>query len=98
MTYTLTQAAKATGKSRSTVLRAIRSGRVSATRDEVTGGWMSEPSELHRLYELVAVDGGRDPDHDMSRNNGGTRGWTLRSGSYEPALRLPRRDLPIRTT
>jgi uncharacterized coiled-coil protein SlyX len=70
MTYTLTQAARATGKSRSTVLRAIRAGRVSATRDETTGGWVIEPSELHRLYEPVAADGGRGPDHGMPRNNG----------------------------
>src|SRR3954467_2142309 len=70
MTYTLTTAAKATGKSRSTVLRAIRAGRVSAKRDEVTGGWVIEPSELHRLYEPVAADGGHGPDHGMPRNNG----------------------------
>jgi hypothetical protein len=69
MTYTLTQAAKATGKSRSTVLRAIRAGRVSAIRDEATGGWMIEPSELHRLYEPVAAEGGRGPNHDMPRNS-----------------------------
>jgi uncharacterized coiled-coil protein SlyX len=70
MTYTLTTAAKATGKSRSTVLRAIRAGRISAKRDEVTGGWVIEPSELHRLYEAVAADGDRGPGHDMPRNNG----------------------------
>ena len=70
MTYTLTQAAKATGKSRSTVLRAIRAGRISAARDEQTGGWVIEPSELHRLYQAVAADGGRSPGHDMPRNNG----------------------------
>src|SRR3954465_6827372 len=63
MTYTLTQAAKATGKSRSTVLRAIRAGRISAARDEQTSGWVIEPSELHRLYDAVAADGGRGPDH-----------------------------------
>jgi hypothetical protein len=28
----------------------IRSGRLSATRDPVTGGWLVEPAELHRLY------------------------------------------------
>ena len=70
MTYTLTQAAKATGKSRSTVLRAIRAGRISAARDEQTGGWVIEPSELHRLYDAVAADGGHGPGHDMPRNNG----------------------------
>jgi len=48
--YTLAEAAKATGKSKSTVLRSIRAGRLSAVRDELTGGWLIEPAELHRLY------------------------------------------------
>jgi hypothetical protein len=48
--YTLAEAAKAAGKSKSTVLRSIRAGRISAVRDELTGGWLVEPAELHRLY------------------------------------------------
>lgn len=48
--YTLAEAAKATGKSKSTVLRSIRAGRISAVRDTLTGGWLVEPAELHRLY------------------------------------------------
>jgi len=35
--YTLTEAAKATGKSKSTILRSIRAGRISAVRDELSG-------------------------------------------------------------
>ena len=50
MAYTLTQAAEATGKSKSTIFRAIQSGKLSATRDELTQGWLIEPAELHRLY------------------------------------------------
>ena len=56
MPYTLTQAAEATGKSKSTILRSIQGGRVSAARDDLTQGWMIEPSELHRLYPPVASD------------------------------------------
>jgi len=48
--FTLAEAAKAIGKSKSTVLRSIRAGRISAVRDELTGGWLIEPAELHRLY------------------------------------------------
>ena len=60
MTYTLTQAAEATGKSKSTIFRSIQSGKLSATRDELTQGWMIEPAELHRLYPAVASDDADD--------------------------------------
>src|SRR4051794_23271815 len=65
--YTLAEAAKATGKSKSTVLRSIRAGRISAVRDELTGGWLIEPAELHRLYP---EQGGavRDAAYDVARN------------------------------
>jgi hypothetical protein len=39
-----------------TILRAIKSGRISATKDEL-GAWVIEPGECHRVYPLVAVDG-----------------------------------------
>jgi excisionase family DNA binding protein len=50
MTYTLKQAAEATGKTKTTILRAIKSGKISAIRHEVTNSWLIEPAELHRLY------------------------------------------------
>jgi len=56
MPYTLMQAAEATGKSKSTILRSIQSGKLSASRDELTQGWLIEPAELHRLYQPVAHD------------------------------------------
>ena len=55
MPYTLMTAATACGINRSTVLRSIKAGRISATKDEVTGAWLIEPAELHRLYPPVAV-------------------------------------------
>lgn len=54
MAYTLMHAAKAAGRAKSTVLRAIQSGKLSATRDEVTGSWLIEPAELHRVYPGAA--------------------------------------------
>ena len=48
MAYTLTEAATATGLSRSTIFRAIKSGRISATRIE--GNFSIEPVELHRVF------------------------------------------------
>lgn len=50
MPYTLAQAAAAVGRNRSTLLRGIKSGRISAIRDELTGAWLIEPAELHRIY------------------------------------------------
>jgi hypothetical protein len=49
MVYTLGEAAKATGKSKATISKAIKSGRLSAHKEE-TGVFSIEPSELHRVY------------------------------------------------
>src|SRR5579871_3065346 len=53
MAYTLTSAATATGLNRTTILRAIKSGKVSGSKDE-HGEWHIEPCELHRVYPPVA--------------------------------------------
>jgi hypothetical protein len=50
MAFMLGEAAKAIGKNRTTILRAIKTGKLSATHDEATGAWVIEPAELHRLY------------------------------------------------
>jgi hypothetical protein len=50
--YTLAQAIAATRRSRSTLIRAIRSGRLSATRDE-SGTYFVEPSELYRVFPAL---------------------------------------------
>lgn len=49
MVYTLGDAAKATGKSKATISKAIKSGRISAIKDE-TGTFQIDPAELHRVY------------------------------------------------
>ena len=49
MGYTLGQAAKAVGMSKTSILRSIKAGRISAGRDEL-GQWAIEPCELHRIY------------------------------------------------
>lgn len=49
MVYTLGEAAKATGKSKATISKAIKGGRISAHKDE-TGTFHIDPSELHRVY------------------------------------------------
>ena len=53
MPYSLQQAATAADLNKSTVLRAIKAGKISAARDE-HGQWQIEPAELHRVYPPVA--------------------------------------------
>src|SRR4051794_2822721 len=52
MAYSLAQAATATGRDRSTLLKAIKRGKVSATRDSATGAWQVDPAELARVYGI----------------------------------------------
>lgn len=51
MGYSLGQAAKATGRSKTTIHRAITSGRLSASRDD-RGGYSIDPSELARVFQV----------------------------------------------
>ena len=51
MRYTLGTAAKATGKAKSTILRALESGKLSAEKD-VDGAYSIDPAELHRVFPL----------------------------------------------
>ena len=49
MSYKLAEAAVVCGVNKTTLLRAIKSGKVSATRD-AHEQWQIEPAELHRVY------------------------------------------------
>jgi excisionase family DNA binding protein len=49
MSYTLAEAARACGVDKSTIRRAVRSGRISGTRNDA-GVWHLEPAELHRVF------------------------------------------------
>jgi len=49
MALSLAESAQATGLNRSTILRAIKSGKVSGTRDQ-NGAWVVEPAELFRVF------------------------------------------------
>lgn len=55
MQYTLGEAAKATGKSKTTLHRAIKSGKISATRRD-DNSYSIDPSELHRVFSLVTLE------------------------------------------
>jgi hypothetical protein len=53
-TFTLGTASQATGCAKSTILRAIKAGRISAARDEL-GQWSIEPVELFRCFPPLVV-------------------------------------------
>ena len=55
MQYTLGEAAKATGKSKTTLHRAIKSGKISATRQD-DRSYSIDPSELHRVFPLATLE------------------------------------------
>lgn len=65
MTYTLGQAAKATGKSKPTIQRAIKSGKMSAIKNE-DGSYLIDPAELHRVFIAVTSDSNDTGDMKQS--------------------------------
>ena len=54
MKHTLGTAAEAAGVSKSTIYRAVKAGRLSASRND-DGEYQIDPAELHRVYEPVAA-------------------------------------------
>ena len=63
MAYNLITAAVSTGVHRTTILRAIKSGKISAERDE-QGAWVIQPAELHRVFPaLPQVPAAAEPVH-----------------------------------
>ena len=57
MSYTLATAAKATGLNKSTILRAIKGGQISGTKDPL-GEWRSEERDVLEDYRRLF---GEDP-------------------------------------
>ena len=55
MSYTLGTAAKATGKSKTTIQRAISKGLISAIK-QTNGRYSIDPSELHRVFPVTSSD------------------------------------------
>ena len=62
MKLTLNQAAKECGRAKSTLSKAIKSGKLSAERGD-KGAFLIDPSELHRVFPATSNDdqtGGQD--------------------------------------
>jgi hypothetical protein len=65
MSYTLGQAAKATGTSKPTLSRAIKSGRLSAQK-QPDGSFVIDPAELHRVYPPTSTTGNDNGNAEQS--------------------------------
>ena len=65
MKYSLSEAAKATGKNKTTIQRAIKSGKISASKGD-SGSYEIDPSELHRVFPPTAAQ--RDAQHMQSND------------------------------
>ncbi len=65
MKYTSGKAAEATGKSKTTIHRAISSGKLSTMRNE-QGEYEIDPSELMRVYDIVTPEPQKRNDMERS--------------------------------
>lgn len=74
MALTLNQAAKTCGRSKSTLLEAIRAGRMSAPKDD-RGHYAIDPSELHRAFPFRvqewSSDQSTEPEPTSVKNQSG---------------------------
>lgn len=59
----LSQAAKLTGKSKSTINRAIKNGKLSATRHD-DGSYSIDPAELSRAFSMEPQDSAKRRDEE----------------------------------
>lgn len=65
MKYSLSEAAKATGKNKTTIQRAIKNGKISASKGD-SGAYEIDPSELHRVFPATVAQ--RDAQHKQSND------------------------------
>lgn len=72
MQLSLAEAAKLAGISKSALFKAVKRGTVSGIRDDASGEWRIEVSELERVYPLKSVetltDDSQEADHSPARN------------------------------
>ena len=86
--YTLGTAAKAAGVSKSTVHRAIRTGKISA-RSKDGAGYEIDPAEFHRVFPLLSKEVAEQCSDEtetgsIERSGTGGVGWKSGSGTAVP--------------
>lgn len=93
MRYSLGTAAIATGKSKTTIQRAIAKGRISGEK-MVGGGYSIDPAELHRVFPMVNTDTvSRDPKLDTTRPHDETPEMRAKIEALEAMLAREREAL-----
>lgn len=79
MVYTLGEAATATGKSKATISKAIKNGKISASKG-ANGAYRIDPSELHRVYPVNSL-----PKHQSEQKE--TPGNTTINADISPKIK-----------
>lgn len=89
------EAARASGKSKPTIAKAVKAGRVSAIRNE-DGSYQIEPAELHRVYPMTVAVNGKNLQQDTPADTPATRGeiekWRALATEREETIRDLRAD------
>lgn len=70
MKHTAGTAAKAVGKTKSTITKAIASGKISATKN-ASGAWEIDVAELHRVYPPAPKETVSQQANSTPTENGG---------------------------
>lgn len=85
MKLSLRDAAAQTGVSKTTILRAIRSGRLSAPRND-DGGYAIDPAELFRVYPPGTNMDQEDRNSTGAEDQDAPPQWTIENASRTAAL------------
>ena len=76
MKYSLLEAAKATGRNKTTIQRAIKNGKISAVKND-SGAYEIDPAELHRVFPPVAAQ--RNAQHPQSNDTQQNKSTSINS-------------------
>lgn len=95
MSYTVGQAARAVGKSKSTISRAIDAGRISAAKND-DGSYLIDAAELHRVFPPIRVATVAEGPDDVSRDPARDGAATLELRVLQERLEGAQRELRMR--
>jgi hypothetical protein len=87
--YTIGQAAKATGKSKSTISTSIKKGTISAVKNE-DGSYSIDPSELHRVFPPAQSENGST---EPQSNDNEPSNLAFQNGYLQGEVKLLREQL-----
>lgn len=86
MGLSLGQAAKFAGVGKTTISRAVSSGRLSATKN-ADGGYSIDPAELCRVYDVKVDEKGQPIRPEQSQGDVAGQGETAGNGDLAPSER-----------